>query len=329
METTNDMDGPPLKLQRTIPNPEDQIDEYINRFENSLNSISDDMVKKTINIIYNLMGKLKGDINSGTCIIERDNPITGKIDGMEFTTIEPVTQKTQNSYLDTNTVRFESEILQNEASNVILKKYILEDYNYANVYLIALHEITMQIVCLYLKNSSKIAGIIIPTIYKVTKETDGTRTNINIYMEKLIVAIPKEIIKENIVRFYNTFNHIITQFFQFLEKHGIHHLDTKYQNVFFINYNGSDAVAVIDFGTARVYPVDAILPGADDGYYANMSESDFSNWIDEKEQRRFPTFGGLKPKKRNYIRMSKKRKSKKRKSKKRKSKKRKSKRGKY
>jgi hypothetical protein len=332
METTNDMEEQPLKLRRTVVDPEDQIDEYINRFKNSLNSISDDMVKKTITLIYNLMGKLRGDINSGTCIIERSIPITSKIDSMTFKIFEPVTEKTQNSYLDTNTVRFESEILQNEASNIILKKYILEDYNYANVYLIALHEITMQIVCSILKNLSKIDDfnkIIIPKIYKVTKETDGTRTYINIYMEKLIVAIPKETIKDNIVRFYDTFNDIIKDFFQFLGKQGIHHLDTKYQNMFFINYNGSDAVAVIDFGTARVYPVDSIMPGADDGYYSNMNVTDFSNWIDGKSQRSFRTFGGLKTKKRNYIKISKKRGSKRVSSKKRGSKKRGSKRGKY
>ena len=327
MEATTDVEGPSLKLHRTINNPEVQIDEYINRFKNSLNSISDDMVKHTIKLIYTLMSNLNRDINLGTCIIERSNIITSEIDGMEFTTIEPVTQKTQNSYLDTIPVHFESQILQNEAGNVILKKYILEDYNYANVYLIALHEITMQIACLYLKNSSKIVDfdqIIIPKIYKVTKETDGTRAYINIYMEKLIVAIPKESIEVNIERLYNSFNNIIIHFFQFLEKHGIHHLDTKYQNVFFINYNGSEAIAVIDFGTARVYPVDADLPGADDGYYSNMSVTDFSNWINGKAQRSFRTFGGLKTKKRNCIKKSKRRKCKRMRSKKRGSK-----RGKY
>ena len=139
-------------------------------------------------------------------------------------------------------------------------------------------------------------------------------------MEKLI-AIPKTSVKDNVQRYYNAFNPIRTDFFLYLETRGIHHLDTKYQNVFFINYNGQDAVAVIDFGTARVYPGDHVLPGADDGFYADMTLTNFSKWIDGRRQTKKRTFGGSKTKtKKRKHRNSKtnKRKTNKRKSNKRK-----------
>ena len=311
---------PKLSISSSV-NPEDQIDEYIRRFNMPLKMSTPANIVKTIKLTYGFMNKINNDLKMGTAIIERDDPITSQIDTMDFTAIEPITEKTQNSYLDTNPVHFDTQILQNEANNVILKKYILEHYNYADVYLIALHEITMQSLCSYLKSNANVSSfsqVIIPKIYKVTKETNGTTSFINIYMEKLI-AIPKKTVKTNIQSFYDTFNTIITGFFQFLETRGIHHLDTKYQNVFFINYNRQDAVAVIDFGTARVYPVDHRLPGADDGYYPDMTITDFSNWIAGKTQTRVRTFGGPKTKKKKHKNSkSNKRKSHKRKSNKRK-----------
>jgi len=288
---------PKLTISSSV-NPEDQIDEYIRRFNMPLKmSIPADIVK-TIKLTYGFMNKINNDLKMGTAIIEPDDPITMQIENMEFTTLEPVTEKTQNSYLDTNPLHFETQILQNETNNVILKKYIVEEYNYVDVYLIALHEITLQSLCLFLKSTSNVASfsqIIIPKIYKVTIEIDGTTTYINIYMEKLI-AIPKTSVKYYVQRYYDAFNPLITNFFLYLETHGIYHLDTKYQNVFFINYNGVDAVAVIDFGTARVYPIDHRLPGANDGFYLDMTINDFSKWIDGRRQNRTRTFGGSKTK---------------------------------
>ena len=293
---------PKLSISSSSINQDDLIDEYIRRFSISLNKSTPTNIVKTIKLTYGFMNKINNDLKMGTAIIERDDPITRQIDTMEFTTLEPITEKTQNSYLDTNPVHFDTQVLQNETNNVILKKYILEDYNYADVYLIALHEITMQSLCLFLKSNANVGSfsqVIIPKIYKVTKDTNETTTFINIYMEKLI-AVPKETVKTNIQTLYDTFIPIITDFFQFLETRGIHHLDTKYQNVFFINHNGENAVAIIDFGTARVYPVDHRLPGAEDGFYADMTLSNFSNWIAGRRQTRVKTFGGSKTKKRNH-----------------------------
>ena len=209
-----------------------------------------------------------------------------------------------------------STIFQSESTPIIMKQYCLNNYSpnsYTQGFICVLHEICMQYFAYILNNNRELFTnemphedklIVIPKLYCITldKITNSAGFDeydtINIYMQKLtkIKIIPANITSE----FYEKWNELLFDIFTYFTTHNLAHLDTSNKNIYFINIDDTDKIAIIDFGESLFIDEQLKLhrEGQRTGYRTSGRDIAFFNqWINgisDSESAFYRYFGGIK-----------------------------------